>query len=154
LDLATDVADEIGQASGGKPTNGIGFLLNCRLVAWDVVGKLRDLHSYDAGKSRNDAQGDEDGQNDRGNPPYAGAANEVGQWGQNEAEQNCQGDRDENFAPEIERGHDDNGDGKGGQAAEARRLGRYYLGPSWAQWGRRIRHVIDLPIYAPGPMQC
>lgn len=42
LDLATDVADEIGQASGGKPTNGIGFLPNCRLVAWDVVGELRD----------------------------------------------------------------------------------------------------------------
>jgi len=55
LDLATDVADEIGQASGGKPTNGIGFLLNCRLVAWDVVGELRDLHSYDAAKGCNHA---------------------------------------------------------------------------------------------------
>ena len=55
LDLATDVADEIGQASGGKPTNGIGFLPNCRLVAWDVVGELRDLHSYDAAKGCNHA---------------------------------------------------------------------------------------------------
>jgi hypothetical protein len=101
LNLAADIADEIGQVSGGKSTDGIGFLPNRCLVARDVVGKLRDLHSYDAAKGCNHAEGDEDGQNDRGSPPYTGAANEVGQWGENEAEQNCQGDRDENFAPEI-----------------------------------------------------